>query len=84
MRARTLTLAIAAIATAAGLGTAVATTRPAAKIDHASVLMGVGNPHGPTIAAANSAVDPEELKRWETMYSRDVWPGMGVANVHTR
>lgn len=86
MRTRTLTLTVAALATFTALGTVVATARTAPTIDHAAVIMGVGNPHGAafTAASAEPTVDHEQLKQWENVYSRDVWPGMGVANVHTR
>ncbi len=85
MRIQAISLGIIAAVTLGGLGTAVATTRTAPTAAPAEILMGVGNPHG-TVAAAPGPASPSraELERWENMYSRDVWPGMGVANVHAR
>lgn len=84
MRIRSLVLSAAAVATFLGLGSAVATSRTAAA-DPAALLMGIGNPHAGFVAATSPQAAAErrsDLAEWSELYSRDVWPGMGVANVH--
>lgn len=84
MRTRSIILTAIAAATFVGLGGAVATPRPAADAHPALMLMGVGNPHGaaPAVAPEAAAERQRDLEAWTELYSRDVWPGMGVANVH--